>query len=106
SDDDAADDDRQEDDHDRFEQRGHGGDGVVNLVIVVIGDLEQHFGQRAGLLADVDHADDHGGENAGRLQRRGDGFTLFDAFMDSIDGVADDDVACGLFNDRERLQNG
>src|SRR5436309_12166047 len=35
--DDAANDDRQEDDHDRFEQRSHGGDGIINFFVVVVG---------------------------------------------------------------------
>src|SRR4029077_9178797 len=105
-DDDAADDDGQKDDHDGFEQGGHGRDGVIDLIVVVVGNLEKHFGQGAGLLADIDHRDDHGGEDARGLEGRGDGFTLFDALMDGSDGVADDDIAGGFFDDVERLQDG
>jgi hypothetical protein len=42
-DDDAADDDSQEDDHDGFEQRSHGRNSIVHLVIEVIRDLHHHF---------------------------------------------------------------
>src|SRR5689334_7020656 len=42
--DDAADDDGQKDDHDRFEERSHGRDRVINFLVVVVGDLEEHFG--------------------------------------------------------------
>ena len=105
-DDDAADDDGQEDDHDRFEQRGHGRDGVIHLVVVVVGDLEQHFRQGAGLLADVHHADDHGREDAGGFEGGGDGFALLDALVDGADGVADDDVAGGFLDDGQGLEDG
>src|SRR5579864_2882586 len=80
-DDNTADDDGQEDDHDRFEQGSHGGDGIIDFIVVVIGYLEKHFGQGAGLLADIDHADDHWWEDAGGLEGGGNGFALFDAFM-------------------------
>ena len=96
--------DGQKDDHDRFEQGGHGGDGVVHFFVVVVGDLHQHFGQGAGLFADVHHADDHGRENAGGFQGRGDGFAFLDAFMDGGDGVADDDVAGSFLDNGQGLQ--
>src|SRR2546430_1964632 len=63
-DNDAADNDGQEDDHDRFEQGGHGSDGVIDFFVVVIGNLQQHFRQGTGLLTDVHHANDHGGKDA------------------------------------------
>src|ERR1035438_1652402 len=103
---DAADDNGQEDDHDRLQQGGHGGYGIIDFVVVVIGDLEEHLREGAGLLADVHHADDHGGKDAGGFEGGGDGFALFDAFVNGADGVADDDVAGGLFDDGEGLQDG
>ena len=104
--DDAADDDGQEDNHDRLEQRGHGRDGVIDFVVVVVGDLEQHFRQGAGLFADVHHADDHGGKDAGSFEGGGDGFALFDTLVDGVDGVGDDDVAGGFFDDGQGLEDG
>src|SRR6185437_7544158 len=105
-DNDTADDDGQEYDHDGFQKGGHGRDGVVDFFVVVVGDFEQHFRERAGLLTDVHHADDHGREDAGGFQRGGDGFTLFDAVMDRLHGAADNDVAGGFAHDGKRLQNG
>src|SRR6267378_473832 len=104
-DDDAADDDGKKNDHDRFEERSHGGHRVVNLFVVVVRDLQKHFWQRAGLLADVHHADHHWGEHAGCFQRRGDRFTLLDAFVNLADGVANDHVACSFLHDGQGLQN-
>ena len=46
-----------------------------------------------------------GGKRSGGFERRGDGFAFFDAFMDGVNGVADDDVAGGFFDDGQRLQN-
>src|SRR5580765_5700552 len=68
-DDDAADDHGEEDDHDRFEEGGHGGHGIVHFFVVVIGDFEKHFREGASLFADVDHADDHGREDAAGFER-------------------------------------
>src|SRR5436305_3270159 len=62
-DDDAADNHGQKHDHDWLEQRGHGRDGVIDFVVVIVSDLHEHLRQSAGLLADIDHADDHGREN-------------------------------------------
>jgi hypothetical protein len=87
---DRADDQGQEHDHDRLEDRGQGGDGVVHLVVIDVGDLEQHFGQLAGFLADVHHGDDHVGEHAGGLERGDDGFAFLDGLVDLFDGVGDD----------------
>ena len=58
------------------------------------------------MLADVHHADDHGWEDAGGFEGGGDGFALFDAFVDLVDGIADDDVAGGFFDDGQSLQDG
>jgi hypothetical protein len=58
------------------------------------------------LFADVDHADDHGREDAGGLEWGGDGFAFLDAFVDGADGGADDDVAGGFLDDGEGLENG
>jgi len=77
-------------------KRGHGGHGIVHFLVVIVGNFQQHFRQGAGLLAHVHHADHHGRENAGSLQRRGDGFTFLHAFMHAGDGIADDDVAGGF----------
>src|ERR1035437_614955 len=104
--DDAPDDDGQEDDHDGFEQGGHGRHGVIHLLVVVLGDLQEHFRQGAGLFADVHHADDHGREDAGSFERRSDGFALFDTLMDGVDGVGDDDIAGGFFDNGEGLEDG
>src|ERR1035441_499682 len=103
---DAADDNGQENDHDRLQQGGHGGHGIIDFVVIVVGDLEEHLRESAGLLAYVHHADDHGGKDAGGFERGRDGFALFDALVHGPDGVADDDVAGGLSDDGEGLQDG
>jgi len=48
-----------------------------HFLVVVIGNLEQHFGQRAGLIADVHHAADHPGKDAGGLEGCRDRFASF-----------------------------
>ena len=58
------------------------------------------------MFADVHHADDHGRKDARSFQGRGDGFTLLDAFMNTADGIADDDVSGRFLDDGQRLQNG
>ena len=105
-DNDAADYDCEEHDHDRLQQGSHGGNGVVHLIIVVVGNLHQHFRQRAGLLAHIHHADDHRREYIGRFQRRGNGLAFLDAFVNRRHGFADDDVAGRFFNDCQCLQDG
>ena len=56
----------------------HCGDGVVHFNVIGVGDnLGEHFGQRAGLFADIHHAHHHGGENTRLAQGTGDGFSLF-----------------------------
>src|ERR1700722_20208849 len=103
-DNDAAYNHGQKDDHDRFQQRRHGRHGVIHFFVVVVGDLQQHFRQGAGLFADVHHADNHRRENAGSFQRRGDGFAFLHAFMDCAHRVTDDDVAGSFLHDGQRLQ--
>src|SRR4030095_2099140 len=44
---DTTDDDRQENNHDGLQQRGHGRDGIVHFIIIVVSDLHQHLGQGA-----------------------------------------------------------
>src|SRR6185312_13789622 len=104
-DNDAADDHGQKDDHDGFQQRSHGGHRVIHFFVVVVGDFQQHFGQRAGLLTDVHHADHHGRKHFGSFQRRRDGFAFFHTVMNRLHGAAHDDVARSFFNNGERLQN-
>src|SRR5438445_3500465 len=53
-------DDGADDDHDeRFEQARQRVDRVVDLLLVKLGDLEQHRIERAGLFTDADHLYDH-----------------------------------------------
>jgi hypothetical protein len=86
--------------------RGERGDGVVDLVVIDVGDLEQHFRQLAGFLADVDHGDDHGGNTLLAFERGDHRFALLDGVVDLVDGVGDDDVAGGVAGDVEGLEDG
>ena len=61
---------------------------VVHFVVVDFRDLEQHLGQLAGLLADVDHADDHRRKGAARFQRLHDRFAFLDGVVHLRDRVA------------------
>jgi len=63
------------------------------LLIVVIGNLQEHFGQGAGLFTDVHHADNHRRKYARGLERRRNSLAFFDALVDGANGVADNDVA-------------
>src|ERR1041384_2076361 len=105
-DNDAADNHGEEHNHDWLQKRGHGGDGVIDFIVIVVGDFEKHFGQRAGLFADIDHANDHRREDAGSLEGGRDGFALFYALMNASDSIADNDVAGGFFHDGKRLEDG
>src|SRR5882724_627358 len=102
---DAADDDSQKDNHDRFEQRSHRGDRIIDFFIVVIGNLQEHFGQGAGLFTDVHHADDHRRKYARGLEGRRNSLAFFDALVHGANGVADNDVAGRFFDDGESLQD-
>ena len=56
--DDEADDDAEDHDHDRLEQLISASTSDVHFLVVVVGDLDEHRVEVAGLLADVDHVDD------------------------------------------------
>src|SRR5947209_7350366 len=62
---DEADDAADEDDHDRLEDRREGLDSRLDLVLVEVRDLRKHRVERAGLLANGHHLDDHAGECVG-----------------------------------------
>jgi len=104
-DDNAADDDGQKTIMDRFQKRSHGRHGIVHLFVVIVGNLEQHFRHGTGLFADVHHADDHRRKHARSFERRGDSFAFLDTFVNLGDSVGDDDVAGGLLDDGQGLQN-
>src|SRR5258708_7191214 len=95
--DDAADDDRQSDDHDWFQERSHCADRVVHLFFIVVGYLQQHIWQRAGLLAYIHHAGDHDRKYARSFEGGGDGVAFLYPVMDGRDYVTYGDVAGGFF---------
>ena len=96
----------EDDDHDRLEDGSQRGDGVVHLVVIDVGDLEEHLGELAGFLADVHHGDDHVGEDTGGLERGDDGFAFLDGLVNLFDGLGNDHVAGGVAGDVEGLQDG
>ena len=104
-DDDGSDDHGQEHDHDRLQQRGQTGDGVIHLIVVDFRHLQEHLGELPGFLADVDHADDHGREDAAGFERLHDGFTFLDAVVHLADGLANDVVTRRFAGDVERLED-
>src|SRR5258708_527961 len=57
---DESDDDAQHDHHDRFQNANQRSDEHVHVIIIVVGDLDEHLVQVAGLFADVDHVDHDG----------------------------------------------
>ena len=95
----------EEDDHDRFKQRSEAGYSIVYLVIVYFRDLQEHFGELSGLLADVNHADDHRWEDATRLKRVDNGLALFHAVVHLHDRVGDHGVSGGFSRNSEGLKN-
>src|SRR5262245_11192624 len=88
-DDDIAYDNRQKDDHDRLQDRGHALRGDVDLLVVGQGDAVEHLLELARLLADRDHVADDGREGVGLLEGRGDVGALEDARADVLGGVRD-----------------
>src|SRR6266849_3798393 len=64
-----ADDDREKNNHDWLQRRGHSRDRVVDFVIINIGDLQKHLGELASFFADVDHRSE---EHTSELQSRVD----------------------------------
>src|SRR5690606_20701751 len=67
ADDHAADQHAQHHHDHRLDQAGQRVDGVVDLLLIVLGHLEKHGVQRAGLFADGRHLDDHVREEVGLL---------------------------------------
>ncbi len=103
---DDGDDDGEDDDHDRFEEGGEGADGVIDFVVIDVGDFEEHFGELPGFLTDFDHGDDHGWEDFAGVERCDHGFAFFDGVMDLHDGFCDDGIAGGVAGDVEGLEDG
>src|SRR6266850_3200007 len=75
-DDDEADDQAEDHDHDRLENADQRANQDVDVVVVVVGDLEEHFIQVAGFFADVHHVDDDGVADLGGAERIGHGFAF------------------------------
>ena len=98
-DDDRSDHDREKDNHDWLEHGRERGNRIVHLVIINIGDLQQHLGQLTGLLANVDHAHDHGRKRAAGFERLHDRFAFLHPIVHLRNGVGDDGVAGGFAGD-------
>ena len=78
---------------------------AIDLVLVEVGDLRQHRVERAGLLADGDHLDDHGRKDVRIAERLADGLAFLDRLPSRHDGVFDDGVAGGLRRDLQAIEN-
>src|SRR5581483_4243122 len=104
-DDHAADDHAEEYNHDRLEQREQARDGGVDLFVVEVRDLRQHFVETTGGLADGDHRDHHGREHGGLGQRGGDRVTARDRSARRHDRVLNDAVAGGFGRDFQAVEN-
>src|SRR5262249_36839455 len=69
-------------------------------------DLVEHGVQVAGLLADVDHVDDHVVDETALLERLGDGLALADRFVDALVTLLEDGVHARLAHDRQGFEDG
>ncbi len=103
---DGADDAAEDDDHDGFEEADEGGDEDVDLVVVVVGDFEEHFVELAGFFADVDHVGDNGVADAGGTEWSGEGLAFADGVVDALQGAAVDAAADGVAGDLQGLEDG
>src|SRR3954464_6244590 len=57
-----ADNKREEDDHERLQERGQTFDRIIDFIVVDLGDLQEHLGQLPRFFTDVHHGDYHGRE--------------------------------------------
>src|SRR5437588_8742615 len=103
-DDDGADDEAEDHDHEGLEQADQALDQDVDFLVVDIGDFVEHGVQIAGLLANVDHVDDHVVDEAAFLQGLGDGVALPDRLVDALIAALEDDVGTRLPDDAQSLQ--
>src|SRR5688572_5241992 len=99
--DDEEDDDGKEDDEERLEDGGQALGGRVDLLIVGLGELVEHFFEAAGLLAYGEDLDDHGGEGAGSADGVADVAAGGDGLFAGGQGVAEHEVAGGALCDLE-----
>ena len=74
-----------EDDQQRLDDRDEGADRDVHLLVVVVGDADEHLVELAGLLADVDHVHDDVVEDAALAERLGDRLALRDRLVDLVE---------------------
>src|SRR6185312_1697245 len=91
-----------EDHHDHgFEQGGEGVDRILHLILVELGDLEQHVVQCTGFLADRSHLHHHVREQVGLAHRQLQLVAHRNVITDLLHGIAIDDAAGGT---RYRIQ--
>ena len=72
--------------------------------VVEVRDLAEHRVQGAGVLTDGHHLHDHRREDRVLRQRAGQRLTAPHGLLDRLGGLLDDEVAAGLADDVERLQ--
>src|SRR5215470_16666924 len=101
----SSDDHAQEDDHDRLEQRGERGDRGVDFVVVEVGDLGEHLVERARVLADVDHVDDHRRKHGAPPERLREGAAGGDRGPGLHHGSLDDPIAGRARGDEQPLED-
>ena len=102
---DSTDDASEEDDERGLDRGGHTGNGVVDFVVVRVSDTRKHFGERAGLFADLDHRNDHRREYPALRQRLRYAFTLFNGVVNRLDSLRNNEVSGRVAHDDERLKN-
>ena len=78
---DRADNQRQKHDHDGLEHRCEGRNRVIDLIIVHIGNLQEHIWKFTGFFAHIDHAGHHRRKSATGFQRLNDRFAFLYAVV-------------------------
>src|SRR5271169_406186 len=104
-DDDEADDKTEDDDHDGFEHADQRADQNVHVAVIVVGYLDEHLIEIAGLFADVDHVDDDGVANLGGAERVGHRFAFADGVVNFGESAGIDFVTAGFLGDVDRIKN-
>ena len=90
----------------RLQQRGEVVHGHLDLLIVELADLLEHPVQGTGLLTDLDHLNNQGGNDVLVLtQRIGEGTALADAVLRFKKDIAHGAIAGSVRADVQRLEN-
>ncbi len=101
----TTDDYAEEYDHEGFHCGEEATDGGVDLFVVEVGDLAEHFVEATGLFADGDHRDDHGWEDGGFLEWCSDRVAAGDAGAAGHDCVLDNTVTCSFGGNFEPFED-